>query len=65
MPPQWPRRCRVWTSIIEGTDLDEEGFYDKIAAFDDAVRSATISLFFYAGHGLQVGGRNYLAPGSI
>ena len=53
---------RLGFEVIEGRDLNEEAFYDKIAAFDKAVRSAAVSLFFYAGHGLQVDGRNYLAP---
>ena len=53
---------RLGFEVIEGRDLDEEDFYDKIIAFDDAARSARMTLFFYAGHGLQVDGRNYLAP---
>ena len=53
---------RLGFEVIEGRDLDEETFYDKITAFDSAARSATMALFFYAGHGLQVDGRNYLAP---
>ena len=53
---------RLGFEVIEGRDLDREGFFDKIDAFDEAVRTATMALFFYAGHGLQVAGRNYLAP---
>ncbi len=53
---------RLGFEVIEGRDLDENDFYDKIAAFEDAARSASLALFFYAGHGLQVDGRNYLAP---
>ena len=53
---------RLGFEVISGTDLDEAAFYDRIAAFDSAARDATIALFFYAGHGMQVGGRNYLAP---
>ena len=53
---------RLGFEVIEGRDLDEDTFYDKITAFDDAARSANMALFFYAGHGLQVNGRNYLAP---
>ena len=53
---------RLGFEVIEGTDLNEEAFYDKIGAFEDAMGSANVALFFYAGHGLQVDGRNYLAP---
>ncbi len=53
---------RLGFEVIEGRDVDEDAFYDKIMAFEAAARSAEVSLFFYAGHGLQVDGRNYLAP---
>ena len=53
---------RMGFEVIEGKDLDRDGFFDKIIEFDDAARSAETALFFYAGHGLQVDGRNYLGP---
>ena len=53
---------RIGFEVIKGLDLDEENFYDRIEAFDSAARKAEMALFFYAGHGLQVEGRNYLAP---
>ena len=53
---------RMGFEVIEGTDLDQDGFFDKIIEFDDATSSAEIALFFYAGHGLQVDWRNYLGP---
>ena len=53
---------RMNFEVIEGTDLDEDGFYDKIAEFESVAQGSTIALFFYAGHGLQALGRNYLAP---
>ena len=28
----------------------------------DAARKADVALFYYAGHGFQVGGQNYLVP---
>ena len=49
-------------SVISGTDLGVEGFYDKIAQFSAATRGSSVALFFYAGHGIQVDGENYLAP---
>ena len=33
-----------------------------MAEFAGALRGASVGLFFYAGHGLQVGGQNYLVP---
>jgi uncharacterized caspase-like protein len=48
--------------VIEGRDLDRRGTEAQIRAFSDKLDSARISLFFYAGHGLQVDGRNYLVP---
>ena len=53
---------RLGFEVIEGRDLDRDEFFDQIAAFDKAGDGAEIALFFYAGHGLQVDGRNYLAP---
>ena len=53
---------RLGFEVISGSDVDEAAFYDRIVDFDAAARDAAISLFFYAGHGMQVDGRNYLAP---
>ena len=46
--------------VVVGTDLDLDGFYDS--KFDDAASGADVTLFFYAGHGLQVEGKNWLVP---
>lgn len=48
--------------VIVGLDLDKTGFDGKIRDFARALDGADVALFFYAGHGLQVGGRNYLVP---
>jgi len=48
--------------VIEGLDLDKTGFSEKLREFARAARGAEATLFFYAGHGLQVGGENYLVP---
>lgn len=48
--------------VILGVDLDHAGFVGKVKAFTRAVRGADIALFYYAGHGLQVRSKNYLAP---
>jgi hypothetical protein len=48
--------------VIKGIDLDRHGMEGKISEFAQAVRPAKLALFFYAGHGMQVNGRNFLIP---
>jgi formylglycine-generating enzyme required for sulfatase activity len=48
--------------VVEGIDLDKPAFDRKVRDFSASLRSAEVGLFFYAGHGLQVAGQNYLMP---
>ncbi|MES1152085.1 MAG: caspase family protein [Dongia sp.] len=51
--------------VIEVEDADQNTMKRAIADFGDKVADAgtdATGLFFYAGHGLQVGGQNYLIP---
>ena len=48
--------------VIKGLDLDKSGMDRTIRQFAESLRGASVGMFFYAGHGLQVGGRNYLVP---
>ncbi|MGD9925611.1 MAG: caspase family protein [Pseudorhodoplanes sp.] len=48
--------------VIEGYDLDSAGMRAKIGEFGAAMQGAATTLFFYAGHGVQVAGNNYLIP---
>jgi uncharacterized caspase-like protein len=48
--------------VILGLDLDRRGFDEKVRAFSQALEEADDAVLFYAGHGLQVAGRNYLIP---
>jgi WD40 repeat protein/uncharacterized caspase-like protein len=53
---------RVGFVVIDGRDLDKRGMEGKIIEFGRKLDRASVGLFFYAGHGLQVGGKNYLVP---
>ena len=44
---------------LDVTDMEMTGLAEKFAA---AIETADVALFYYAGHGFQVGGQNYLVP---
>lgn len=48
--------------VVEGIDLDLVGMRRTIRRFIRKLEGADVATFYYAGHGLQVNGRNYLAP---
>jgi uncharacterized caspase-like protein len=48
--------------VVDGRDLDKAALDRKIRDFATALSGADVGVFFYAGHGLQVGGQNYLVP---
>lgn len=43
-------------------DADQRQMDAAIRAFGDRLRGDTVGLFYFAGHGVQVKGRNYLLP---
>ena len=45
--------------VVEGEDLSKAGMDEKVQDFADKVNDADVALFFYAGHGMQVAGRNF------
>jgi uncharacterized caspase-like protein len=48
--------------VADGYDLRRDSMERLIREFLRKSESARVALFFYAGHGLQVDGRNYLLP---
>ncbi len=48
--------------VVTGIDLSHVGFAETVGKFRRKLQHADVALFFYAGHGLQVNGQNYLAP---
>ena len=49
---------RAGFEVILGIDTDKRAFDGKIREFARALEAADAAELFYAGHGLQVGGRN-------
>jgi uncharacterized caspase-like protein len=43
-------------------DLDKAAFDRVVQAFGTALQGASVAFFYYAGHGVQVRGANYLVP---
>ncbi len=43
-------------------DLDKAALDSAVQSFGRQVQGADVALFYYAGHGVQVGGSNYLVP---
>lgn len=48
--------------VIMILDGDYEKMKNAVFAFGDQINDVDISLFYYAGHGLEVDGTNYLVP---
>lgn len=48
--------------VSQGTDLDKSGMESLLRDFLRKASVARVALLFYAGHGMQVDGKNYLIP---
>src|SRR5262245_32582059 len=53
---------RFGFQVIAGLDLDKTALERKVREFSVALQGAAVGVFFYAGHGLQVSGQNYIVP---
>ncbi|MCX5855723.1 MAG: caspase family protein [Deltaproteobacteria bacterium] len=49
-------------TVILKRNANLRGMEDALTDFGDRLKRGGVGLFFYAGHGLQVGGANYLVP---
>lgn len=45
-----------------GLDLDRACFADRVKEFARRAAKYDVALFYYAGHGIQLGGNNYMVP---
>jgi caspase domain-containing protein len=48
--------------VIYGENLSQNDMKRNIRAFGAKIRNGGVGLFYYAGHGIQIDGRNYLIP---
>lgn len=49
-------------TVIEAYDVDRRKFDEALRTFTNALAQTDVALFYYAGHGLQVGTQNYVLP---
>ena len=48
--------------VVEGSNLTRDKMTEKLLDFGKKAQGADVALFFYAGHGIAIGGTNYLLP---
>lgn len=53
---------RLGFEVIEVTDATQKEMLRAVTAFGSKLNAETAALFFYAGHGMQVRGKNYIIP---
>ncbi|TIL31085.1 caspase family protein [Mesorhizobium sp.] len=53
---------RLKFDVLTATNLSSDGFTKLFKQAEGKLASATAVLIFYAGHGVQLGGENYLLP---
>ncbi|MDF1716854.1 MAG: caspase family protein [Antarcticimicrobium sp.] len=49
-------------AVLRGTNLGRIGMRDALRKFRDMADRSEIALVYYAGHGIEIGGTNYLVP---
>jgi hypothetical protein len=52
----------VGFDVVEGTNLTRDKMTEKLLDFGKKAQGADIAVFYYAGHGIAIGGTNYLLP---
>ena len=53
---------RLGFDVVSGLDVDFSSMRRLVRSFSDKLDGSDAALLFYAGHGLQVAGKNYLVP---
>ena len=53
---------KVGFEVMEYTNINQEKMETAISQFGNKIKKGGVGLFYFAGHGLQVKGENYLLP---
>jgi uncharacterized caspase-like protein len=53
---------QIGFTVIEGVDLDRSGMDRTIVEFLRKAAQARVAIIFYAGHGVEIDGKNYILP---
>ena len=53
---------KVGFKVLLRENVNREGMHQSIAEFGKLLKAGGVGLFYYAGHGMQVKGRNFLIP---
>jgi hypothetical protein len=53
---------KVGFEVVDGIDLDKRGMDAALTRFARLAQDADAAMFYYAGHGFQFNGENYLVP---
>ncbi|WP_422375171.1 caspase family protein [Roseibium sp.] len=53
---------RLGFTVIVGLDQSKVAMESTVRSYVRAIRDADVALFFYAGHAMQMGGKNFLIP---
>jgi formylglycine-generating enzyme required for sulfatase activity len=56
---------RIGFQVIRGTNLARQGMIDKLSELTSRLEPGDTAAFFYAGHGVSIGGVNYLVPSDV
>ncbi|MGH6928860.1 MAG: caspase family protein, partial [Dongiaceae bacterium] len=53
---------RIGFEVVRVNDVDQPGLLAAVERFGEIARGAEVAVFYFAGHGVQFGGTNYLLP---
>ncbi len=53
---------RIGFEVVDGVNLDKRGMDQAVTRFARLAQDADAAMFYYAGHGLQFNGENFLVP---